>query len=220
MFDVFFISFDESNKEENWNRLLQFHPDAKRVDGVKGINEAHLICNEQCTTSYFWTVDGDNWLLRPLAIPYDPIGDLLIFKSLDGVDATISSVGSVKLWKKDSIVNTTMSKGDFCLNATRQSEEKQKIFSIHKYANTPYEAWRHTFRQMVKCYSGILPPHVLEYTERTVQKHKELNPDSYRGLLDAKEYVEECKGFFSKINLINDFDWLKSKCPKEMQPPL
>lgn len=220
MFDVFFISFDESNKEENWNRLLHFHPNAKRVDGVRGINEAHLLCNEQCTTSHFWTVDGDNWLLRELSIPYDPRADLLMFKSLDGIDASISTVGAVKLWKKDSIVNKSMSKGDFCLNATRKHEEKEKIFSIHKYANTPYEAWRHTFRQTVKCYSGILSASALEYAERVAQKHKELNVYSYQGFLDAKEYVKECDGWFHKINLINDFEWLKSKCPKEMQPPL
>ena len=220
MFDVFFISFDESNKEENWNQVLKFHPEAKRIDGVKGINEAHLMCNQECKTSNFWTVDGDNFLLRPLSLPYDPRADLLMFKSLDGIDATISTVGAVKLWKKDSIVNTSMSKGDFCLNATKKYEEKQKVFSIHRYANTPYEAWRHTFRQTVKCYSGILPPSASEYIERTIHKHKELNPYSYQGFLDAKEYVQECEGWFHKINLINDFEWLKSKCPKEMQPPL
>jgi hypothetical protein len=220
MFDVFFISFDETNKEENWKRLLEFHPNAKRVDGVNGISTAHLICNQESTTSNFWTVDGDNWLLRSLSIPYDTDADLLMFKSIDCIDATISTIGAVKLWKKDSIVNKTMSKGDFCLNATRKAEEKHKVFSIHKYDNTPYEAWRHTFRQMVKCYSGILPPSALAINECNVQKHKDLNVYSYQGFLDAKEYVKECKGFFPKINLINDFEWLRSKCPKEMQPPL
>lgn len=220
MFDVFFISFDESNKEENWNRLLEFHPEAKRVDGVKGINEAHLMCNQNCTTSYFWTVDGDNFLLKSLSLPYEPREDLIMFKSIDGIDATISTVGAVKLWKKDSIVNKSMAKGDFCLNATKQYEEKQKVFSIHKYANTPYEAWKHTFRQTVKCYSGILPSSALEHIELTAPKHKDLNVHSYQGFLDAKEYVQECEGLFYKINLINDFDWLKSKYSKKMQSPL
>jgi len=31
--------------------------------------------------------------------------------------------------------------------------------------------------------------------------------------LDAKTYVDECGGDFSKINLINDYNWLRRKAP-------
>jgi hypothetical protein len=36
-YDVVFLSYMEPNKEVNWNRVLQFCPKAKRVDGVKRI---------------------------------------------------------------------------------------------------------------------------------------------------------------------------------------
>jgi hypothetical protein len=220
MYDVFFICYDESNREENWQRVLQFHPNAIRIDGVKGINTAHLKCNDLSTTPYFWTVDGDNWLLERLDMVDDINYDVLLFLAIDSIDQSKSSSGSVKLWRKDSIVNKTMSHGDFCQNATKRPMVIRKTLSIHKYDNTPYEAWRHTFRHLVKCYSRILPADVKERTLNAIEKHKDLNVYSYRGFLDAKEYVEECSGDFNKINLINDYKWLKLKCPKEMQSPL
>jgi hypothetical protein len=220
MYDVFFICYDESNREENWQRVLHFHPNAIRVDGVKGINTAHIKCNDLSTTPYFWTVDGDNWLLQKLDMEDTVHHDLLLFWAIDSIDQTEGSVGSVKLWKKGSIINRTMARGDFCTNATKKMLVVRKTLSIHKYDNTPYEAWKHTFRHMVKCYSGILPSEVKDTNLTIVEKHKELNVYSYRGFLDAKEYVEECCGDLNKINLINDYAWLKLKCPKEMQSPL
>jgi hypothetical protein len=219
MYDVFFICYDETNREENWQRVLEFHPDAKRIDGVKGISEAHLRCDSLSTTPYFWTVDGDNWLLKELDVDYRR-EELLFFWAIDCIGGRVSTIGAVKLWKKDSFVNKDMSKGDFCKNATSRSMVIQETLSIHKYDSSPYEAWRHTFRHMVKSYSGILPPGTLEVNLANIEKHKDLNAYSYRGYLDAKQYVEECGGDFNKINLINDFDWLNSKCPKEMQSPL
>ena len=40
--------------------LLQKFPFAKRVDGVKGFDNAHKECASQSDTDRFITVDGDN----------------------------------------------------------------------------------------------------------------------------------------------------------------
>jgi hypothetical protein len=220
MYDVFFICYDETNREENWQRVLELHPEATKVDGVKGISDSHMRCNQLSSTPYFWTIDGDNWLLEKLDAPQRIKHDLIFFWAIDCIDKEVSTIGSVKLWKKNSMTNTDMSKGDFCKNATNTMSTERKTLSIHKYNNTPYEAWRHTFRHMVKCYSGIISPLALDVNLRNMEIHKTANYYSYRGYLDAKKYVEECAGDFNKINLINDYDWLKSKCPKEMQSPL
>jgi hypothetical protein len=219
MYDVFFICYDESNREENWQRVLEFHPNAKRIDAVKGINNSHIMCNELSTTSHFWTVDGDNWLLEELNHTETKDEDLIFYTAIDCIDKSVSTIGAVKLWKKNSIINPDMSKGDFCKNATKNSAVILKSLSIHKYDATPYEAWRHTFRHCVKCFAGILPREALVVYLSNVMKHKRLNQHSYRGYLDAKEYVKICNGDFNKINLINDYDWLKSKCSEEMKSP-
>ena len=58
--DIFYISYDEPNAEENWADLLNKVPWAKRVHGVKGFDAAHKTCAEQSETDRFITVDGDN----------------------------------------------------------------------------------------------------------------------------------------------------------------
>ena len=57
--DVFYISYDEPRKEEHWAKILDNVP-AKRVDGVKGFDNAHKECARQSETERFVTIDGDN----------------------------------------------------------------------------------------------------------------------------------------------------------------
>jgi hypothetical protein len=215
MYDVFFICYGESNQEENWQRLLEFHSNAQKISGIKGINSAHILCNELSNTDRFWTVDGDNWLLERLELQEDYSQDLIFFDARDPIDGIVSSIGGVKLWRKNSFVNKDMSKGDFCKYATSSSLLIKKTLSVHKYDNTPQEAWQHTFRHMVKSFSGIIGIECLPMNIKQVEAHKHLNKYSYQGYLDAKHYVEECKGNFEKINLINDYEWLSTKYPKE-----
>ena len=107
MYDVFFICYGESNQEENWQRLLGFHSNAQKISGIKGINSAHILCNELSSTNRFWTVDGDNWLLERLELQEDYSQDLIFFDARDPIDGIVSSIGGVKLWRKNSFVNKT-----------------------------------------------------------------------------------------------------------------
>jgi len=226
IYDIFFISYQEPNREENWQQLLTFHPKAKRVDGITGIDRAHMFCRAQSTTDRFWTVDGDNWITSPLT--YKETGttlddfDLLFFNAVDAIDGELDSLGGIKLWKRDKFINTDMSKGDFSTHATKTRRAVQRTLSEHRYNSTPYDAWKFSFRQMVKCYAGVIHNNVVDQNVKKFQKHQELDNGvnnaqwSYQGLLDAKQYVDECCGDFDKINLINDYNWLRKAAPKQM----
>ena len=48
MFDVFFISYNEQYADENFEALLDKAPLAKRVDGIKGIFNAHKHAAAHC----------------------------------------------------------------------------------------------------------------------------------------------------------------------------
>lgn len=71
MFDVIFLSYNEPNKEDNWKRLLDLIPWAKRVDGVEGIPQAHIQAANTARTELFYVVDGDSeitnfpWRYKP-----------------------------------------------------------------------------------------------------------------------------------------------------------
>lgn len=209
-YDIFFISYNESNAEINWNRVTQLHPNAQKINGIPSISEAHLHCNTLSRSNRFWTIDGDNWLLESLPSVVNRTEDLVYFNALNPIDKTVSSAGGIKLWRKDSFINNNMSKGDFCRFATTSSYVVQHTLSEHRFNATPYESWRHAFRHMTKCYSGIIPLDKLQFNIEIFEKHQHLDLWSYRGYIDAKEYVADCRGQFDKVNLINNYDWLKA----------
>ena len=66
MYDIIFISYNEPNAEQNYSNLYgRFNytgtlgAKVKRVDGVKGIHQAHVKAAEIANTNYFYVVDGD-----------------------------------------------------------------------------------------------------------------------------------------------------------------
>ena len=59
MYDIVFISYQEPNADENYGKLKERFPLAKRLHGVKGIHQAHIAAAKKCFTKMFWIVDGD-----------------------------------------------------------------------------------------------------------------------------------------------------------------
>jgi hypothetical protein len=217
MYDVFFISYKEPNCEENWQRVLTLHPEAKRVNGVKGIDVSHMICHDMSKTDKFWTVDGDNWLFKKLDFNFNNTDELVFLNSLDVIDGEIDQLGGVKLWPKNKLINTDMSKGDFCKQATKSSKTFDIIASEHRYNTTPLSSWKFSFRFMVKGFAWIKSADDLSMYIRKfeVLNHYDDGKNNaiwtYRGFLDAKKYVNQSRGDFDKLNLINDYDWLETK---------
>jgi hypothetical protein len=217
-YDVFFISFNESNQEKNWQRVQELHPTAIRLHGIKGIDRVHLLCNNLSSTEWFWTVDGDNWLLGNLThqeLDKTEI-DLFMYHALDPLTKKWTKLGGVKLWRKDSFINTDMSKGDFCLNAVKEKRSPLKVLSRTDYNASPYEAWKTSFRHCVKLMSTIIDDRPLAANKQQYLNDwktcKDLDDGSnnatwaYNGYLDAKLFIENNEDLFK----INDYEWLKS----------
>ena len=59
MYDIVFIGYKEEEKEKNWQTLVSKFPTAKRVDGVRGLHQAHRVGAKMCWPKMFWIVDGD-----------------------------------------------------------------------------------------------------------------------------------------------------------------
>jgi hypothetical protein len=218
MFDIFFISFNETDVESNWAQLLKFHRDAKRIHGIKGINRAHLICHELSDTEYFFTIDGDNWIIRSLIYTEDIDSDLILFHCQDPlIPLQTTSLGSVKLWRKNSIINHDMKHGDFSLFATDTKKVVPECFSINRYNVSEYDTWKTSFRHCVKLLSCILrdrrdPSNIDMYLNRwkSTEHSAELNANwAYKGYCDAEQYVLKYDNEMDKLNLINDYNWLK-----------
>jgi hypothetical protein len=219
MYDVFFISFKESNCESNWSRTIQFHPDAIRLHGILGIDIVHLLADQLAKTDFFWTVDGDNWLTEPLSYHEHIDTDLLMFKAADPIQNNLTLLGGVKLWRKGSIVNKDMNKGDFSLNATSKKKVLDRSFSFTLYNSNKYDAWKTSFRHCVKLLSVIfqsrpnaknLDTYIDQW--KSCKDKTESNAEwAYKGYLDAVEYVGKFDTNLEELYKINDYRWLKNQ---------
>ena len=164
--DIFYISYDEPNAEENWADLLNKVPWAKRVHGVKGFDAPHKTCAEQSETDPFITVDGDNIVMdeffnQALEFPEKDHDGNDIFESIFSWNAKnllnglVYGNGGLKCWPKEYTlgINTHEAATDgegmeFCwkLNYIQMND----IFSeVHQTAS-PFQAFRAGFREGVK----------------------------------------------------------------------
>lgn len=215
---VFFMSFREGNCETNWQRCKELHPDAIRIHGVKGIHKVHLICEELAETEYYWTIDGDNWLTEKLRVREIPETDLTLFRTIDPLWDNETTLGSVKLWRKGTMINKDMSKGDFTLNATTTRRTYPKVVSISKYNEVPFDAWKTSFRHCVKMLTCIFNhnpeyyriDHYLSQWKNSCNSTAVNSNWAYKGYLDAIEYAKMYDNNLPELNKINDYDWLES----------
>jgi len=164
--DIFYISYDEPNCEENWADLLNKVPWAKRVHGVKGFDAAHKECANQSETDRFITVDGDNIVMdeffnQELEFPEkdhdgnDISESIFSWNAKNLLNGLVYGNGGLKCWPKEytKSINTHEAATDgegmeFCwkLNYIQMND----IFSeVHQTAS-PFQAFRAGFREGVK----------------------------------------------------------------------
>jgi hypothetical protein len=226
--NIFFISYQETNCEENWKNLLTYHPSAIRLHGIVGINTVHLACDSLASTEYFWTVDGDNFITSELTYNKPIDADLLMFKAVDPLYNDLTLLGGVKLWKKGKIIEKTMNRGDFTLNATANKKVIDQSYSITQYNDSPFDAWKTSFRHCVKLTSMFFRnrPHAnnIDIYVNRWKETKDLDQKNanwaYQGYQDAISYTEQHDNNIDKLNLINNYDWLKNYFLQNYEPSI
>jgi len=164
--DFIFISYDEPNAEENWARLKDQVPWAKRVHGVKGSDAAHKEAAKLSDTEWFVGVDGDN-IVYPqfLKLDIQEQDDIQCYSwcGKNSVNGLMYGNGGLKIWNKKFALDmkTHESNGDsieFCWEQGYRNFPE--AFSDSVINKTPYQAWRAGFREGVKMVTvrGELPP--------------------------------------------------------------
>ena len=160
-FDLFYISYDEPQKEEFWASLLAIAPWAKRIDGVKGFDSAHKAAANQSETEKFITVDGDNLVFpeffdQQLEIPPELDDCVLSWNSVNVINGLVYGNGGLKLWNKDFVLNMKThenaiddaEKVDFCWKD--KYVQLRNVFSETNPNGSPFQAFRAGFREGVK----------------------------------------------------------------------
>lgn len=169
-FDIFYLSYDEPQKEEFWAKLQDQAPWAKRVDGVKGFDSAHKACANQSETEHFITVDGDNlvydeffdleldipetFIIRKQEVPFTEVS--LSWAGRNIVNGLCYGNGGLKLWSKQFVLDMRTHENadskaetvDFCWDD--KYLQLNNIYSDTYPNGSPFQAFRSGFREGVK----------------------------------------------------------------------
>lgn len=159
--DFVFISFREPNREENYAKLLNTVPWAKRVDGVVGFDSAHKAAAELAGTEFFISVDGDNvidpkFLLQTMDWSKTDRKAVHRWRARNSINGLIYGNGGVVGWDRQTCLTMRThenaqderAKIDFCW--TVPHENLHNVYSETVINASPEQAFLAGFREGVK----------------------------------------------------------------------
>lgn len=216
--DVIFISYQELNAEENWQRVLEKAPWAKRVDGVKGIFEAHKQAALLAETDMFYVVDGDAWLVDDWKFDYKPnIFDrdcAYVWHSQNPINDLVYGYGGVKLFSKEMMINAkAMNQLDMTTSVMSKLKVMKRISNETRFNVNESTTWRSAFRESVKLsYLVHQNPKNREAAKRLNTWLKIAKGDYFKyailGTKDGIDFFKKNSDNHELLLKINDMDWL------------
>ena len=218
MYDIVFISYQEPNANENFAKLKQRFPLAKRVHGIKGIHQAHIAAAKRCFTKMFWVVDGDAQIIEDFEFDYKVddynLKTVHVWRSINPVNGLQYGYGGVKLLPRRLTIDMDTSKPDMTTSISNFFKSVDKVSNITAFNTDPFSAWRSAFRECAKLSSKIIDRQKDTETEERLQAWLHPIPDAFfrheakRGAEQGKEYGKKFATSTEDLFKINDFDWL------------
>lgn len=240
-FDIFYISYDEPQKEEFWAKLQDLAPWAIRVDGVKGFDSAHKRCAELSTTDRFITVDGDNVVYpqffdTEIEIPERFQNASLSWAGRNIINGLCYGNGGLKLWTKEFVLNMRTHEHaekpeetvDFCWDD--KYIQLNNLYSDTCPNGSPYQAFRAGFREGIKMTldrgvkfeDGAIEKHMHEKNFKRLLIWASIGADVENGLWAIYgARLGLYKGNIEKdfdISKISDYTWFKNYFYSEVAP--
>lgn len=224
-FDIIFISYQEPTADENYQKLLERFPRAKRVHGVKGIHQAHIEAAKLSTTDLFWVVDADA-IVEPsfnFEVPQFPEHDtytksiVRVWRSKNPINDLEYGFGGVKLLPKKLTINMDLSKPDMTTSISPSFKAVDTISNVTCINPDPFSAWKSAFRECVKLSSKTIIGQVSDETEYRLNVWCTKGADrphgeyAIKGAIAGKEFGLKNKDNIEQLKLINDFDWLRQE---------
>ena len=212
MYDIIFISYNESNADENFARLKERFPLAKRVNGVTGIHQAHIAAAKKALTKMFWVVDGDAVILDSfkfdhIVSDYD-LDVVHVWRSRNPVNGLEYGYGGVKLLPKKLTMTMNTESVDMTMSISSKFKAIEEVSNITAFNTDPFSSWRSAFRECCKLASIDDPEAILRLSRWCV-----VGSDLYAiaGAKAGKKYGQENAADPAALSKINDFTWLRDQ---------
>lgn len=214
-YDIFFISYEEETADKNWEIFSNRFPQAKRIDKIKGIHNAHKCCASLSTTEMFYTVDADSiinddWDFSFLPQMYDR-KYLHLWYSRNPINNLEYGYGAVKLWPTNKVLEFDRPWIDFTTTVGELKIVNDTI-SVTQFNTSEYSAWKSAFRECIKLNENI-KKNKEDYESvvrlkswQTIFNDVPFSDWAKKGVIDSLEWIKTS----DNVEKINDFDWLRT----------
>lgn len=223
MYDIVFISYNELNAEENYNRLSsRFSPPTlKRIIGVAGIHNAHIAAAKKAMTKMFWVVDGDAQVLDSFKfdyqVPNTELDHVHVWRSQNPVNGLVYGNGGVKLLPKKLTMNMDTSCIDMTTSISKLFKPMPEIANITAFNTDAFNTWRSAFRECAKLASASIDRQNYQETADRLNTWMTYCPtvmfgkEAVAGAFAGKEYGRKNASNKEALSKINDFTWLQDQ---------
>jgi hypothetical protein len=224
--DVVFISYNEPNAEENWRRVLEKSPKAFRINGIKGIVNAHKCAAELATTDMFYVVDGDAYLTDEWSFEFQPgIFDrdcVHVWRSRNPINGLEYGYGGVKLLPKQLTLDVDPMCVDMTTSISSKFKTMNKISNITAFNTDEFNTFRSAFRECAKLSSNILKRQLSRESEKRLDiwcssgRDKPHGEWAIKGAITGRKFGKKNAGNHVKLALINDISWIQLMFNQEL----
>ena len=217
-YDIVMITYNEPNAEENYNKLKERFPRAKRVDGVTGIHQAHIEAAKLCSTDLIWIVDGDAQVLDTFNFDYkSPDKEkhyVKVWRSKNPINDLEYGYGGIKLFPRQATIDMDTSRPDMTTSISRHFKPIKVVSNITAFNTGPFETWKSAFRECAKLSAKAIDRQKTGETDERLQTWTTVGEERPYGKY-AIEGANAGRQFglsnSNDIHLINNFEWLKEK---------
>ena len=222
-YDIFHLSYKELYADETFKNLKKKFPWARRVQGVKGIFNAHKKCAEQAYTQMFYVIDADADLDDNFDLTYKPnqwdLDKIHVWRCRNPINDLIYGYGGVKLFPTYTLRDAKDWKIDFTssVGGAKKFKPMPPVSNTTRFNTDPFNTWKSAFRECTKLASKIIEEQKDDETNArldvwcTKGSNEHFGNYAIAGAKAGRQWGLNNKENLEQLNLINDFDWLEKK---------
>tara|TARA_Y100001937_G_scaffold128718_1_gene207258 strand:- start:1984 stop:2694 length:711 start_codon:yes stop_codon:yes gene_type:complete len=227
LLDVVQISYHEPFADFNFELLQMFAPHAKRIQGVKGIFEAHKAAAQIAETSHFYVIDADAIIDEEFSFRFKPQADRFVYETVPETDCVyvwrsrnpvndlLYGYGGAKLFQRQALLDAENWNVDMTTTIGCIFVPKFQVSNITAFNTDPFNTWKSAFRECTKLASSIIPHGDNVDNEyrlkvwQTKGEKREYGKYAILGAQQGAEFGKTYKNNIKALSLINDFEWLE-----------
>lgn len=221
MYDIIFISYNEPNADANFEKLKRRFPYAQRINGIKGIHQAHITAANKAFTKMFWVVDGDAEIIDTFNFDYVvskyDLECVHVWRSRNPINSLEYGYGGVKLLPKALTAKLDITTSDMTTSISPLFKAMPEISNITAFNTDPFNTWKSAFRECCKLSSRVIDRQDDLETQQRLEAWCTLNESvpygahAYIGAIAGKYFGLFWQNAPSELAKINDFDWLREQ---------